>query len=431
LDNLIKNGPSSRYLTDTQVKDIYRNEVVGYSDDEIEEKIINLINILVKNNIITKDAETEMLYTLSLSSTQEQQFLYWQILINFEEKGMLGPGNPKSLRSGLAEKALELEKEAELKNESKRSTRNTELENKLVERSSVEQEYLTKLKQIEEAKDSQQYEENIDYAQEIDRQYKELNNNLDEYLLQDINKFIGEGFHTMRGSGMAGEGIGDFFKGALNTAKGAVNSVKEVASRIGTAISGARKHAPPQVRDFIASHGNDLIDIVYVCRKPIVPAIDKVLNLISLGTWSKGKKEMGYDEMFHLYFIIKLVAPDRRTYSFKLEKNQVVTAYESDDISPVHEIVKPRNTTLRTFIENGEKYQGETFWLYNPSTNNCQVFVMSVLSGNGLSTVSLKTFVLQDATNILTGYAKSIGTTITDLASRADILLHGSGILYL
>lgn len=138
--------------------------------------------------------------------------------------------------------------------------------------------------------------------------------------------------------------------------------------------------------------------------------------------------------MFHLYFLLTIrhgtSIQNAKTYVVKLEKNQVVSIDYTDDPGEVNmQVPISKSMTVNEFLGNGEKFRGPDLWVYDPVTANCQDFVWSLLRGNNLNTPELEKFVKQDATFVLTGYTRKLSSFLTDIAGRADIILHGSNLL--
>ena len=130
-----------------------------------------------------------------------------------------------------------------------------------------------------------------------------------------------------------GEGIGDVIK------------------RIRDVWGGVRKNAPPAIRRFTEQNGDAKITKIVVCRKPIVPAIERLASWVSGGRWDSNKKDLQYDKMFHLFLIMTL----DNGRSIKLEKNQVVelstnTATGSDFVNAP----APRSITWREMLTAAE-----------------------------------------------------------------------------
>jgi hypothetical protein len=214
--------------------------------------------------------------------------------------------------------------------------------------------------------------------------------------------------------------------------------VKEIAKGIKTLVTkgvrGSLLSAPPSWVSFMKKYGEKEITGAYVCRKPIQSFVDKGLNLLTLGKWNKDKKELGYDNMFHLY--LRLVLSGGPTV--RIEKNQRVKASvdrgslgkETEYI----ELVPQAGLTLNTLVQKGEDKQGKGFYQYDARDNNCQVFVMSIIEGNGLkakqSGVSVSSFVRQKTKELLNGMIGRIGRAVTDLAGSAQVLVEGGATKY-
>jgi hypothetical protein len=231
---------------------------------------------------------------------------------------------------------------------------------------------------------------------------------------------VGDGFRRRRtytGRYHRGAGIGDFFK--------------EAYSRVTGFFEGPRSGAPPFVRQFMKEHGNLQILDMTVCRKPVAKPITEFLNIATLGGFKQAMKQEHYDDMFHLYLYAHVEMPDRKIRTILMEKNEIVIVEfkNIEDRGDCMAVPLSGKTTVAEFVERGEKYQGSGFWNYDPVNNNCQVFVINCLRGNQASSPSLEKFVVQNAENILTGFARKIGVAVTDLAGRIDILLHGRSLI--
>ena len=152
-----------------------------------------------------------------------------------------------------------------------------------------------------------------------------------------------------------GEGLGDIIK------------------RVRDIWGGVRKIASPAVRRFTEQNGDAKITSIVVCRKPIVPAIERLASVVSGGRWDTNKKNLQYDSMFHLFLVMSL--DNGRT--IKLEKNHVVEI--STNTATGQDVVNapaPRSITWRDMLAAAERAAGgaEKLWVYDAVTQNCQWF---------------------------------------------------------
>lgn len=201
-----------------------------------------------------------------------------------------------------------------------------------------------------------------------------------------------------------------------------VKALPQLPSRLIAAMSGSRKGAPPAVRAYLAAHQNTPITSVTVCREPIASGIRTALDVLTFGGFSAAARQLNYDSVYHLWVVLHTAAGVVR-----FDKNQVVEMKHSPAPSGTCMPV-PLNgpLTVGQLFAGGEKMNPENFWRYS-SVNNCQNFVLSLLRGSGLASSSVTQFVLQDAASLLTGTAKKIADTVTDIAARADIVHNGVG----
>ena len=197
-----------------------------------------------------------------------------------------------------------------------------------------------------------------------------------------------------------------------------------------------RQGPSPKIRELLSTMGNNRIVSIQVCRDPVQSGILYVVNWLTAGTFNQQKKELGYEDIFHLYLVLGLQQPNGSVKFVRLEKNHVVETGPETGPHSSGLVLQLSNahTSLENFIKNGVGYQGgDQFWQYSNPSNNCQVFVLSCLQGNShLVTVSpnILQFVKQDAHTLLAKtpeMSKFIMNGATDLAGRFDVLLHGAG----
>jgi len=97
-------------------------------------------------------------------------------------------------------------------------------------------------------------------------------------------------------------------------------------------------------------------------------------------------------------------------------------------------LIIPPNITFGTLLGNAQKSVSvEEYFRYDPLTNNCQNYIITVLKANGILALNPKAqdFVYQDLGTLkaeLPTYAQTIMKRLTDIAGRADIALHGYGL---
>lgn len=214
--------------------------------------------------------------------------------------------------------------------------------------------------------------------------------------------------------------------------EGLYDDVKKGYENVKLAFQGPRQSVPPVAREFLQKYGQGNIVELFVCRKPIIQAIEQTLNILSLGQFEKDKQKLGYDKLYHLFFMMKIALQNDQGQSIlssiRLEKNQVVEIYHSEDMgTDFKQVHLKKQINASDFIAHGEKYQGKSFWLYSATDNNCQIFAQSCLKGNHLYSPELKSFVLQPVAKLIDGFLKKIGQTTTDIAGSVDRALHGDG----
>jgi hypothetical protein len=173
-----------------------------------------------------------------------------------------------------------------------------------------------------------------------------------------------------------------------------------------------------------------LVEKIIICRVPIVPAIEKIMNVLSSGKIKAQLNRLNYDSFFHLYVVVKLRGPEGQIKWMKCEKNQTINIEISNNQQDIgkdyHEFKMVKDDlTLDMFFYLVKKQMGSNFSSYNPVTNNCQVWVYNCCdvifkynySGINLPDI-LVNYIRQRTEDIFKDQAflKKFSSTITNLA---------------
>ena len=186
----------------------------------------------------------------------------------------------------------------------------------------------------------------------------------------------------------------------------------------------------------ISEFGEWKIMKMNIYRKPIASALEKVLNLISLGTFTKAKEE-DYDKLFHLGLFCVLNDNAGRFVNVLCEKNATIeitrTTFDIKQFGETQPIHIRNALSLNALLEGGQKMLGSNFFIYDPFESNCQMFVRALLQGSNLYSEQANKFVFQSVENIvktIPSYVPKVARTITDLAGIADNLFGGNLVLH-
>ena len=201
--------------------------------------------------------------------------------------------------------------------------------------------------------------------------------------------------------------------------KGIVSSVKNY-------FHNALTSRPGVVDRLIKQYGDKKVVQIIILRKPVNSGVQKLLNVITLGGYNKAKKEMNYDEVYHLY--LNIILDNGKTIG--IEKNQRVGVSDSgfplSGVEPSNMLKMSCNVLLKDMIEKAEQAGGDTFYRYNAVTANCQKFVSVLLNSSGI--VGADNFIMQDATQLIKNSGlKRLATGITDIAALGERAIYGHG----
>jgi hypothetical protein len=192
-----------------------------------------------------------------------------------------------------------------------------------------------------------------------------------------------------------------------------------------------RKIAPPAVREILEALGDRQIVSIRICREPIAEYVNKLVNVLTLGTFNRLKKYYKYDDYFHLSLFVEIAD----NVLLKIEKNAVVNIVQVNEFPTncfgCQDVVSYPHKSLNELIDNANIYSHFTLhknlWLYDPIDNNCQTFVLSLLKGNELGSVKNIEFVKQSVEALVIVPTVGLLKKGTDLAAVFDHILHGTG----
>jgi|688.fasta_scaffold306918_3 hypothetical protein len=209
--------------------------------------------------------------------------------------------------------------------------------------------------------------------------------------------------------------------------KGVLDYIK----RIPLALSGPRSGIPPPVRSFIQTYGNQQITDVRIGQSPVISGVQSFMNVISFGKFKKKQRNLGYDNIYHRFLIIKLA----NGQLFRIDKNQVVqigsvSIDEFNKAIPLS-LANANNLTVASLFDNASRNDPK-FWMYNPADKNCQIFVKDIATRNNLQPMdinSVKALQTQNSKELVNtlGVMREVPKFITNVAGATDRIIHGDG----
>jgi hypothetical protein len=212
-------------------------------------------------------------------------------------------------------------------------------------------------------------------------------------------------------SGLKGKGIFDYFKKGVSYVGDAVSNV---ASRFTVKMDYTNK-----VKKVLAEQGNKIVKAIELYRYPVQAYYPVLLDILTLGKFSKAKNELRYDKMFHLGMIITLEDETK----LLIEKNAVIDM--TTDISEPSNNPKTQRLqvpiqnqglvppfTLNEMLDRAKLKMGEKdYFTYEALSTNCQNYIKNLLEASNLYDAKENNFVFQDVEGIskqLPGISKKI-----------------------
>ena len=187
-----------------------------------------------------------------------------------------------------------------------------------------------------------------------------------------------------------------------------------------------------KIKKILKKYGNKKIRAIRIGRRPINKLVEKAFQIITLGKWDKLKNQYYFDRLFHLFLVLTM--EDGTVISF--EKNSIVTLSENDsrcsmkDVECIELEYPADSLTLDELVKKPLARIGkEKYFIYNPFSQNCQIFISEVLKTFNLYSPKAKEFVYQDISEIverLPFYVEYVAKTITDIDATVS-KVRGSG----
>jgi hypothetical protein len=169
---------------------------------------------------------------------------------------------------------------------------------------------------------------------------------------------------------------------------------------------------PPKFRKLLQEVGDEKINKLVLWREPI--SVNSMLKFLKLNK--------SFDDLFHLAVSIN----DK----YNLDKQSVLTFERGKPKGETLEIPLNKDITIREMIEKTKKRMGDNAYTSYSVRNNCQQFLLNVLSANGLMTTEARKFIEQDVEKILQDlpkYSEVVANFFTGAQAVANRLIEGEG----
>ena len=183
----------------------------------------------------------------------------------------------------------------------------------------------------------------------------------------------------------------------------------------------------PTIENAIKKYGQWFITRGIIYRAPVQKFAKTILNSLTLGQFESNVKN-NFDEVFHLYVIFEFIGGITKYFLMEKtpnwvfeERKNLATGEKDYQAMPFHFI----HPVKFEDVINGSKSQlGSEFARYNPTTNNCQTAILSLMNAC-YSLTNMKTppeivqFIYQDPNLLFKDISqgvKTIAKSTTDIA---------------
>lgn len=224
----------------------------------------------------------------------------------------------------------------------------------------------------------------------------------------------------------------NIFKNSLNQKMNLAKSIVNDPNKFVKAVAyGNYDSLPFSFRDTLKKVGNQEIIKMEAVRAPISNMIMGIMNMFSGFELKKKIENSDYDSLFHL----TLRVYTKRGNVFDIEKENVVKigkAYKrpKQEVLPIP-LSQP--ITINQLLQKAMDTIGmKKFTYYNGKNNNCQIFLLDILSSNGLLTDEQSNWIKQNTSELVFNnknpYFRQIMNTVTTTGDRINVLMEGTGL---
>jgi hypothetical protein len=176
----------------------------------------------------------------------------------------------------------------------------------------------------------------------------------------------------------------------------------------------------PQAREIVRQYADEIAIGAIVLRTPVNALAKLGLKAISLGQFD--------NDIFHLFLQVYFQSGK----SLLIEKNAVINFIPAPNVRAGSTMQKVGNwfeLSFSSLLEGAKRVLGPKYFTYDAKNNNCQDYIMAILTGSSLGTPENFKFIKQDTRGMFKGLKKTrnIVKGITRLGGIVDRLIHGVG----
>lgn len=173
---------------------------------------------------------------------------------------------------------------------------------------------------------------------------------------------------------------------------------------------------PTDTARWLRQNASEQITSLTVRRAPVSKGLETAFQLLTLGKWEEAKKNIGYDSMYHLALIV-----NGKYLVEKLSRVHLSSTIDHPRDAEFMEVPLTKRLFIGDMLERTEAQMGQSnYFRYDPFNNNCQFFVFSILSANGLMTPELNAFIVQPVDELLQeqpDWLAAVSKTLTNLGA--------------
>lgn len=186
---------------------------------------------------------------------------------------------------------------------------------------------------------------------------------------------------------------------------------------------------------------DNIITKIYIFRKPINSILKQTLNILSFGQFIKNLKKSPYDDIFHLYIVVKLddnsfilIEKNERINIKYINNNDYLNLIYNKNVQKLEILNIEDKIRFIDLLNNTYLNMGSNYFKYTSNEYNCQNFIFNILMSNYPkilnNNIEIYKFIYQDPSYFFQklNYLTLVNNIITNIGSKIDLIKRGSGI---
>jgi len=206
--------------------------------------------------------------------------------------------------------------------------------------------------------------------------------------------------YTKKGNKLQGGGIRDFFKKVSNTVSNVTNTITGLPTNLINRALPEKQRYTRKADLMLKRYGHFKILQLFVERQPVINAVMKLANALTINELNSAMKKNNVDTFYHLNLKASILTATGQNIEILIEKNETINIdiwKQKPETQAIEIDLLGKTMTIFDMLEKTRLTIGNAkFFLYRAlDGQNCGDFCTDVLKSNGLWNEKYSNFMLQ------------------------------------